>query len=152
MFLKVVLFVVTFILFAQRVSLGTLRVFSKKKNEWYANKSAEIAKKNIEKNSKKDNESEKHYRLSAKIVTVLFICVGVIYYYMILSQQYGNYIVYMSLIQIVLTLYSLTLLKAAGSPNPEDYKIPFLMDLINLVVDYAYYPVVLYYLIINLYI
>ena len=78
------------------------------------------------------------------ILYVLFITT-----YSLIGTTLGStYLLIMSAIQIILTLYGMKISfsKELYSTNIEDYKFHRIYNLMNVIVDYLYYPVAIWML------
>lgn len=72
-------------------------------------------------------------------------------YYIVIACTFNSLVVaVLSVVQIGLTLYNIKLLKCVGSVNAEDYNVPKAVRIFNPIVDYIYYPIIIFLLIVSI--
>lgn len=80
------------------------------------------------------------------VIYVLYITV----YSLTVTKLGGLYLLVMSTIQIILTLYvmKISFENELFSTNIEDYKFHRIYNFINVIIDYMYYPVAIWMLLV----
>ena len=142
--MKTFLLIVTILLLISRVS-STPRNLSKKAYEKYIEKET----KSMADNFAKKNENE---LFTFKFVTCLLVFLFAIFmfwYYLHIGGRFSNKILYvMSVVQASTVIMSSwkDLSSKSFSTNPEDHKFDRWYTLFNVILDYVYYPMVIYML------
>lgn len=140
--MKIIALVILFILLFFRIK-GTPSMLSKT-----------LYKKKMQKAIDKQNETTNGEELSdvykgAVILIVLFMELFLITFYAVLGTRLGTTpIIILSVLQIITCIYNLVknLNNKAFSRNVEDFKFYRLYFLLNVVLDYIYYPLTIYML------
>lgn len=87
-------------------------------------------------------------RYIAMIFVSMIYILSIISYVIAANELNNTYILILSLIQIILSLYSVKefFSKDMFSTDVDDYKFERFYNLVNVIVDYMYYPVVIWML------
>ena len=142
--MKTFLLIMTILLLINRIS-STPRNFSKKLHEKYIKN--EI--KSMTDIFSKKNETEME---SLKFITQIFCIIAYTFfglYYLHIGNSFSNKTLYfMSVLQVVTVLLNFRkeFIYELFSTDPEDYKFNRFYKLFNVILDYIYYPMVIYML------
>lgn len=145
--MRLFLLVITIILLVVRIC-NTPEVFSRKS---YEKKKEKALKKYAETCEEGYTEPEmvEDVKIVATVISFITLLLSAVYYIIIGNRFSENlYVFILSAIQVVLTLYGLSrnLHPKEVIKRIKNGKFPNLYSIYNTIVDYAYYPVVIYLL------
>lgn len=152
--MKLFLLVIFTILFYKRIR-NTRFYLSSKAYYKKINKDLERIKNNIEEIKKHSLEefgaSSYLYDIYKSLIFIFIILIYILSissYFFAANELNNTYILILSVIQIILTLYSVkrSFSKSILSTDIDDYKFQRFYNLVNVIVDYMYYPVVIWML------
>lgn len=142
--MKTILLMVTILLLVDRI-LTTPRSLSEKAYKKYVEKEIKTMSDNFSKVSARDLDIIK--LINCFIALIFYIIV--FWYYLYIGNKFPNNILYLlSVIQTLTVLKSFWSFLNSNpfSTNPEDYNFNRWYRLFNVILDYIYYPMVLYIL------
>lgn len=152
--MKLFLLVIFTILFYKRIKNTRFclssKVYYKKINKdlkKIKNNIKEIKRRSLEEFGSSSYLYDLYKCLVTIIVVIIYILVSSLYFFAA-NRLNNTYIFILSTIQIILSLYGLKMVfsKNILSTDIDDYKFQRFYNLINVIVDYMYYPVVIWML------
>lgn len=142
--MKTFLLIITILLLVSRIS-GTLRNISKKEYEKYIKKEVNKLSKTFSKSTEEEKEAMKF--ISFIISFVFYTCMAL--YYLYIGNKFSNEIIYLlSILEVVTVIIYMRrdLFEIKFSLKEEDYIFHRWYFLFNVILDYIYYPMVIYLL------
>ncbi len=136
----IVLMVISILLFISRIKSAPLLINKNKYMTLMEAKEREMI-------ANQTNYSK--YAIDGSIVIALFLSLlFAVYYVMIANMRISIYVTIFSILQIVLTVYpDIYVVRYLSTHNPKDLVPSRILYVFNGIVDYIYYPLVIWFLI-----